>query len=293
MRGEENRKEQKRQRVLKIIAGMRLLDDDLMTLVFDKNIPAAELLLKILLERDDLKVKEVIAQRVYKNPMKEGRSIKLDIYVVDETGKVYDVEVQRADKGADVHRARFNSSMIDTKLLKSGQEFAEMVDSYVIFITEHDVIGKGLPMYHIHRVIEETGERFKDGSCIIYVNGSYKNDNDPVGRLMHDFRCPVPDEMNYSLLAQNVRYFKEEGGQARMCKAVEDYGLENFEEGKEEGIAQGMEEGRVQGREEGRAEEKEANAIEMLKDHLAYEKVVQYSGLSLERVKELAKALNV
>ena len=118
-----------------------------------------------------------------------------------------------------------------------------MVDSYVIFITENDVIGKGLPMYHINRVIEETGEKFVDGSHNIYVNGSYKNNDDPVGKLMHDFRCIVPDDMNYPLLAQNIRYFKEEGGQARMCKAVEEYGLENFAEGKEEGREEGRTEG--------------------------------------------------
>ena len=187
-----------------------------------------------------MKVKEVIAQREYKNPVTGGRSIKLDVYAVDSTGKVYDIEVQRADHGANFHRARFNSSMIDTRLLKVGQDFAEMVDSYVIFITENDVIGKGLPMYHINRVIEETGEKFVDGSHIIYVNGSYKNNDDPVGKLMHDFRCIVPDDMNYPLLAQNVRYFKEEGGQARMCKAVEEYGLENFAEGKEEGRTEGV-----------------------------------------------------
>ncbi len=230
----------KKQKVLKIIAGMRLLDDDLMTLVFDKNAPATELLLNILFNRKDMKVKEVIAQREYKNPVTGGRSIKLDVYAVDSTGKVYDIEVQRADHGANFHRARFNSSMIDTRLLKVGQDFAEMVDSYVIFITENDVIGKGLPMYHINRVIEETGEKFVDGSHIIYVNGSYKNNDDPVGKLMHDFRCIVPDDMNYPLLAQNVRYFKEEGGQARMCKAVEEYGLENFAEGKEEGRTEGV-----------------------------------------------------
>ena len=233
----------KKQKVLKIIAGMRLLDDDLMTLVFDKNAPATELLLNILFKRKDMKVKEVIAQREYKNPVTGGRSIKLDVYAVDSTGKVYDIEVQRADHGANFHRARFNSSMIDTRLLKVGQDFAEMVDSYVIFITENDVIGKGLPMYHINRVIEETGEKFVDGSHIIYVNGSYKNNDDPVGKLMHDFRCIVPDDMNYPLLAQNVRYFKEEGGQARMCKAVEEYGLENFAEGKEEGREEGRTEG--------------------------------------------------
>ena len=101
---------------LEAIAKLRLLDDDLMTLVFDRNIEATELLLSIILQRNDLKVLEVVAQREYKNPMTGGRSITIDIYAADGEGKVYDIEVQRASAGADVHRARFHSSMIDTKM---------------------------------------------------------------------------------------------------------------------------------------------------------------------------------
>lgn len=80
--------------------------------------------------------------------------------------------MQRASAGADVHRARFHSSMIDTKMLKAGQEFNEIHDSYVIFITASDVMGAGCSLYHIDRVIKEKGAYFGDGSHIIYVNGS-------------------------------------------------------------------------------------------------------------------------
>ena len=208
---------------LRMIAGFRLLDDDFMTMVFDKNIEATELLLKVILGRNDIKVIEVVAQREYKNPVTGGRSITLDIYAEDSEGKVYDIEVQRADAGADVHRARFHSSMIDTKMLKEKQKFKEIHDSYVIFITENDVMDMGLPLYHVERTITETGKLFNDGSHIIYVNGSYKNDEDPVGRLMHDFRCTSAVDMFYPELAKPVRHFKEtEGGQKAMCKAMED-----------------------------------------------------------------------
>ena len=153
-----------------------------------------------------------------------GRSITLDIEAVDADGKVYDIEVQRASAGADVHRARFHSSMIDMKMLKEKQQFKEIHDSYVIFIVERDVMGAGLPLYHVDRMISETGECFRDGSHIIYVNGNYKNDNDPVGKLMHDFRCTSPVDMYYPILADQVKHFKEtEGGRDIMCKAVEDF----------------------------------------------------------------------
>ena len=221
--GADNQKQLERQETLEAIGKLNLLDDNLMTLVFDRNIEATELLLNVILQRNDLKVLEVVAQREYKNPMPGGRFITIDIYAKDGKDKVYDIEVQRASAGADVHRARFHSSMIDTKMLKAGQEFNEIHDSYVIFITAGDVMGAGCSLYHIDRVIKETGAYFGDGSHIIYVNGSYKDDSDPVGKLMHDFRCLSSVDMFYPALAKQVRYFKEtEGGQEIMCQVFEE-----------------------------------------------------------------------
>lgn len=208
---------------LQMISKLRLMDDDLMSLVFDKNVEATELLLNIVLQRNDLKVLEVVAQREYKNPMIGGRSITIDIYAKDSDDKVYDVEVQRADRGAGCRRARFHSSMIDTKMLLTGQDFKAIHESYVIFITENDVFGAGLPLYHIDRVVCELGEGFGDGAHIIYVNGTYKNDDEPIGKLMHDFRCTSSVDMFYSPLASSVMFFKEtERGRQSMCRAFEE-----------------------------------------------------------------------
>ncbi len=208
---------------LKLLAGFTLLDDDFMTIVFDRNIEATELVLSIILDRNDLKVIEVTAQREYKSPVTGGRSIKLDIYARDADGKIYDIEVQNEDAGADVHRARFYSSMLDSKMLKEKQKFKEIHDSYVIFITKNDYMKLGLSMYHVERMVQEAGTPFEDGSHIIYVNGSYKNDDNPVGKLMHDFRCTSAVDMFYSKLAKPVKHFKEtEGGQNQVCKAMEE-----------------------------------------------------------------------
>ena len=82
---------------------------------------------------------------------------------------------------------------------------------------------EGHPLYHVDRIIKETGTYFGDGSHIIYVNGSYKNDEDPIGKLMHDFRCLNSADMFYPALARQVRYFKEtEGGREIMCQIFED-----------------------------------------------------------------------
>lgn len=274
----ENQTELKKKETLDAIGKLCLLDDNLMTLVFDRNVEATELLLNVILQRNDLKVLEVVAQREYKNPMPGGRSITIDIYAVDGEDKVYDIEVQRATEGADGRRARFHSSMIDTKMLKAGQEFKDIHDSYVIFITADDVVGAGCSLYHVNRMIEETGAYFNDGSHIIYVNGSYKDDNDPVGKLMHDFRCLSSVDMFYPVLARQVKYFKEtEGGQKIMCQIFEDLAEKRANERVEEV------------RKEIRMEEKKAFARRMIaRGKLTIEEIAEDTDLPLEEVRELA-----
>lgn len=54
------------------------------------------------------------------------RSIRLDIHAVDGAGEEADIEIQRQDRGADSKRARLHSAILDSSMLKAGQEFDEM-----------------------------------------------------------------------------------------------------------------------------------------------------------------------
>ncbi|MGN0484198.1 MAG: PD-(D/E)XK nuclease family transposase [Lachnospiraceae bacterium] len=202
------------------IKNFRLLDDDFMSKVFENDIECTELLLHIILEKPDLKVQDVQTQYSIKNLL--GRSVRLDIHAIDSEQKKYNIEIQRADKGAGAKRARFNSSIIDANSLPAGKDFDELPETYVIFITENDVLGGNKPLYHIDRTIKETGQLFGDEAHIVYVNAAFRDDS-KIGQLMHDFSCIDPDDMYYDLLAKKTRFFKEdEKGVQAMCKAIED-----------------------------------------------------------------------
>lgn len=229
MSTEEQKKQQADKHIEKIVDNMTLFDDDLMSMVFDANIPATELVLKIILKADDIKVVNVVGQKELENPIVGGRNIRLDILAEDGQGEQFNVEVQRKNSGADERRARFHSSMIDSRMLKKKQKFNELKDSYMIMITQNDYFGNGMPIYTINRHIEELKKPFKDGSHIIYVNGNYKG-NDPIGKLMHDFNCKNAKDMHYKELADGVKHFKEEGGRKMVCEAVEEYAKKKAEE---------------------------------------------------------------
>lgn len=193
------------------IEGFTLFDDELMSRVFDENIECTELVLRIILKRTDIRVTQVHTQREIKNL--RGHSVRLDIHAETTEEEPVDIEIQRADKGAGVKRARYNASMMDANTLVKGEEYDRLPECYCIFITEKDVMGCGLPVYHAQRVVSETGKLLGDGTHIIYVNGAYRGD-DPVGRLMHDFSCSSPSDMYYQPLARQAGYYKndEKGG---------------------------------------------------------------------------------
>lgn len=226
--------------VNELVNELTLFDDDLMSRVFDKNIKATELLLRIILGKK-VKVISVTGQNEMKNHQVGGRNITLDVDAMDENGEEIDIEVQGNSEGAHVRRARYHSSMVDSRMLKEGQAFRELKDSYVIFIYKHDKFRKGLPLYHVDRYVGETNEQFRDGSHIIYVNGNYKG-NDEIGQLMQDFREKNPECMYYTELAESVKHFKEkEGGHEEMSEIVERYINERVEERVEERVKECVE----------------------------------------------------
>ena len=254
--------DQKHQEDLQRLRGFRLLDDDFLTKCFEGDTASIELVLQIVLEKPDLKVLDVRTQVFVANLL--NRSVRLDILATDSTGAKLNVEVQRSDKGAGRKRARYNSSMMDANLLKKGEDFDKLPETWVIFITENDVMGKGLPLYPIERCFLGTGERFEDGSHILYVNGAYRGDT-PIGKLMHDFSCTDAADMYYGTLADRVRFFKEsKEGIEIMCRAMEDMRNQTLKEGAIN------------------------SAKRMLADGiLTLEKIAEYAGLPLDEVKKL------
>ena len=216
--------------VNQIVDDMTLFDDDLMTLVFNKNIPATELILRIIMGRK-IRVIRVDAQEEMRSPVVDGRDITLDILAIDEDGEEIDIEVQGNSEGSHVRRARFHSAVLDSRMLKEGDPFKILKDSYVIFIYKHDKFSAGLPIYRSDRVVLETGKPMNDGSHIIYVNGRYRGD-DAIGRLMHDFSCSDPDDMHDGPLAERVRYLKRDSeGASGMSQILEEMRAEAMERG--------------------------------------------------------------
>ena len=140
-----------------IIKNFTLMSDIFMRNVFKKR-ECLEYVLQVIMEKQDLHVIDQIIQKDYKNL--QGRSAVMDCVARDSTGKQFDVEIQQDNEGASPKRARYHSGLMEMNTLNPGQDFEELPESYVIFITRDDILGYGLPIYHIDRQIKELEEAF-------------------------------------------------------------------------------------------------------------------------------------
>lgn len=270
---EEQKRERRHREDLERLRGFRPIDDTFMRGLFKDNIPLAELVLRIIMGKPDLTLVKCETQADLKR-VTGARSICLDAYATDDTGKKYDIEIQRADNGADPHRARYHSSALDIENLDEKQEYRELPDSYVIFITENDHYKAGEPVYVIQNMNLTLGQPFGDGAHILYVNGKYRGDSD-IGRLMHDFNCTRAEDMNFELMAERTRYLKENPkGVSDMCKVMEELRNESYAEGKAEGVTLG------------KTELAKATALKLSKKGDSVEEIADLLGYSVETVTE-------
>lgn len=138
---------QMHQQDLERLKSLRYMDDDFMTVCLADNLEGVKLILRTVLGREDITVKSVRTQEPMKNL--HGRSAILDVHAVDSIRKEFDVEIQSKNAGA--KRARHNSSLLDAHILKPGNDTEDIPDSYVIFITENDVMQGGQPIYPVER----------------------------------------------------------------------------------------------------------------------------------------------
>ena len=232
----------------KIIASLTLMDDLFMQVVLEEQ-ACTEYILQTILDKSSLKLME---QRLQKRlPNLHGRALVLDCLCTDEKGLLYNIEVQNSSAGAIPKRARYHAALMDTHTLKKGEKFSKLPESYVIFITDKDVLGEGEQLYQIERVIRKSGNLFKDGSHILYFNTARQDDN-ALGKLARDFKEANPKEIQSKVLSHRVASLKEgkldREGEKKMNVLLEKYRKKAVEEGIEKGIEQGIQKGLEQGK---------------------------------------------
>lgn len=203
-------------KTIETVKSYTYMTDRFMTMAFDK--PVAQHILSVIMGKN-LIVKSVKSQPVEDNFF--SRSCRFDVLAEDSNGKIYNIEVQNSNEGAVPRRARYNCEKLDELVIRKGMAYNDYPETYVIFITQNDVLGDGLPIYHIRRYIEENGKLFDDGQQIIYVNGENIDTSTALGQLMVDMQQKDAAKISNKILADKMNILKKGRTFETMCREIE------------------------------------------------------------------------
>ena len=194
--------------------------DDIFFEVLARNKEVCEEILRTILEDNGLVVDDVITQESERNLF--GRSVRLDALCTLSNGTKCNIEVQRANNTDHPRRVRFNASNITVKYSKSGDDFEDVVELYIVYISEFDFLKGGKTIYHVEKVLKETGASIDDGLHEIYVNTAI-NDGSDIADLMSCFVQQEVKNPKFPKLSAEVTKLKNtEGGVSTMCKVMEE-----------------------------------------------------------------------
>ena len=155
--------------------------DDFMFGAVMSNKELCKHLLEIILQK---KIKDIRYTELQKaiNLQYDAKSIRLDVYVEDDTESVYNIEIQTTNEKNLPKRSRYYQGMIDLNVLDKGESYSKLKKSYVIFICNYDPFGKGRCFYRFENVcVDDPSLKLKDDSVKIMIN-PYGNDTKQFGK---------------------------------------------------------------------------------------------------------------
>ena len=254
----------------------RLLNpiDDVMFRKMAEHKEFCEEILRVILEDDKLRITEAIPQWDGKNL--QGRSVVLDAKCISGDGRHINIEVQKENDDDHLKRIRYNGSILTTNITDPGTKFEAVPDVCIIFISKFDIFKGGFPVYHVDKVVRETGEIIDDGLTEIYVT-TVKKDGSKVSKLMELFiKDDAYNTEDFPVTSEIKTRFKiSEGGRKEMNEMLEKIIREEKEESERRGEKRGAN------------EEKIRIAKDMKKKSLPFSLIAEITGISEKKIMTL------
>ena len=210
-----------------LVSQMNLMDD----LFFHKvaeHPEACQEMLRIILKKPDLCVKQCQTQRYLRNL--DAHSVILDVLCTDESGRMFNIEIQKKDDDAHQRRVRFNISNVDTTFVEKGIPYKDFPDVCVVFISAFDLFEMDKTLYHVRRVVDGTDKYVENGTHEVYVNAAV-DDGSEIAELMQYFINSTGYHENFKTVCKQVDYYKKSNeGVTVMSDVIEEYVLKRTKE---------------------------------------------------------------
>ena len=238
-------------------------------------------------------------------PFYESKGIRLDVYVSDSE-RVFDIEIQTSIPPFLPKRTRYYQSLMDVDNLLRGQSYAELKESYVIFICTQDPFGKGLPVYEFRNICTADGTLFLDDKSykVFYNVGAYGKEDEPELSALLKYLCERQATSGFTrrinaLVEKAKRNEKFRSWYMSLNIHEDDLRRESLQLGEkigfERGVAAGIRKGRKDGLLQGRRDGIAAGAYQAKREtakilsgmQMSLEAIAKATGLSETEIKNL------
>ena len=212
----------------------------------------------------------------------KSKGIRLDLFVIDEDGVAYDIEMQMDNSYKEFlgRRTRYYISTMDNNALKKGERYSQLRKSYVIFICTFDPFGRGLAKYTFNAICNEDHSLvLDDGVTRVFINT--EGDRHRISKELASFigyisTGEVTDDYTKDL-DEEVRTLRNDDGRERDYMTYMQTIMEHEDMAYNRGISQAN----------------KAMAIKMLKANKPYEEISEFTELTMSEIDELAASLHM
>ncbi|MBQ8699868.1 MAG: hypothetical protein IJ521_12890 [Schwartzia sp.] len=209
--------------------------DDLCGSVFFQDVICTQILLREVMAKPGMEIRETAPQSVVRNIF--GRGGQLDVLAFDAESGAYNLEFQREKKGAVLDRAFFNYALLARHLVDKGTDFENFPYTGVVFVQEDDFFHANQPVTNVRFVLDSNPPvSMKSKLNVVYVNTNVKDNTTMLGKILHDLRCASPKEMLVPELAERMNQVKNPKGKEMefMCELLEEVRRSSEQKGRME-----------------------------------------------------------
>ena len=275
--------------------------DDFMFGTIMKNKPICKGVLERLLHIKVGKIEYPSLQKTIA-PFYESKGIRLDVYVA-ESSRVFDIEIQTSVPPDLPKRTRYYQSLMDVDCLLRGQSYAELKDSYVLFICTQDPFNKGLPVYTFENTCREESSLFLDDRTtkVFYNASAYGKEKDDELHALLRYLCKQQATSHFTQTIDGLVESTKNNEKFRSVYMSLNIHRDDllrqgsligekigFERGVVAGMSKGRRQGIAQGIEQGFADGSHRKALEdagnLKRLGVSIDIITQATGLSQEEV---------
>ena len=212
----------------------------------------------------------------------KSKGIRLDLFVIDEDGVAYDIEMQMDNSYKEFlgRRTRYYISTMDNNALKKGERYSQLRKSYVIFICTFDPFGRGLAKYTFNAICNEDYSLvLNDGVTRVFINTEgdrHRISKELASLIGYISTGEVTDDYTKDL-DEEVRTLRNDDGRERDYMTYMQTIMEHEDMAYNRGISQAN----------------KAMAIKMLKANKPYEEISEFTELKMSEIDELAASLHM